>query len=534
MRRLIPVVIILSLAACSKAAGHGSDSPVPAARSLSDSVAFTTVEFSVNNKISWITRRNTVFNPGDADNNFDVNSTHTILVSNLKNFRPVIENGMDKWGGNPDWRPDEITSGNPEGYWRTGFFRGRPVFVDPDGHVALLHGVNTVSPGVSANYSETIRKNYISKYSSRGAWSRDMASFLYRNALNFCTVGVKYADEFRDEFPLQDQEFFQKVVPQWSTSHVETLSFMRTFQWRFPTIHPGQKLGSDISRFALMFDPKFGEELDKFLATVASFFKDDKNLIGYYLDNELSFVYTGSNTDQVNYNPIDLKAWLRYQQTTDAAREASAYARRFMLERGVEPEPENVSDELQDAFLSDIADMYYRVVSSAVRSHDPNHLVMGSRLHGLPARTRRVVEACARYCDVLSYNYYSRWDPEPEYMAWLQRILGKKPFIISEFYVKDVNYEFDNSDGAGWIVRSQADRGRFYQNFCIRLMRGGCAGWQWFELMDKGEPGSSNKGLITADYDYEKYHACLYYVRQMNLNIYKVFDWLNPENINYQ
>jgi len=519
-------LLILPLLSCAR---DNAEKPVPVdpGKTFADSVSFVTVEFRTSNKSAWMTSRYAPYNEGDADNDFNVNSSNTALIDNLKWFGKTEKNEMDKWGGHKEWIPDEITSSNTAGFWRTGTFRGRPVMVDPDGHVAILHGVNTVSPGKSSNYSATAKANYLLKYSNAKAWGRDMASFVYANAINFYTGGMYYTDLYRDGFSESDEKYFQTYRGDWSPSHIETLSFMRTFQGRYSKIHPGQKLSTDISRFALLFDPSFDEELEKFLNTVTGYFKGEKNLIGYYLDNELAFLYEGSSIGEIQYNPIKLSLWLAYSETTDAAKAAKAYAVKFMTDRGLEPLEKNISKALQTEFLAAVTELYFSKLCSAVRRHDPDHLILGCRLHGLPSRTSTVVRLCAQYCDVLSKNYYSRWDPEEPYMAWIQKFLGKKPFIISEFYTKDDNYEFNNADGAGWIVHSQQDRGKFYQNFCIRLLRGGCAGWQWFELMDKGEEGSSNKGLITVDYNYEKYNDFLQLYSQMNLNVYKVFDWLN-------
>ena len=109
-----------------------------------------------------------------------------------------------------------------------------------------------------------------------------------------------------------------------------------------------------------------------------------------------------------------------------------------------------------------------------MRRYDAQHLILGTRLHDWSKYNKVVVEACARYCDVVSLNYYARWQPEPEFMANLSAWCGNKPFLVSEFYTKadDATYngqKYDNTEGGGWLVRTQKNRGEFYQNFCIRL-----------------------------------------------------------------
>ncbi len=91
-----------------------------------------------------------------------------------------------------------------------------------------------------------------------------------------------------------------------------------------------------------------------------------------------------------------------------------------------------------------------------------------------------------------------------------------------------------NTGGAGWIVRTQRDRGRFYQNFALGLLESKvCVGWHWFKYADndpadtKADPSNrdSNKGIVNARY--EPYPPLLDAMRQLNEHTYtgaKYFD----------
>jgi len=66
-----------------------------------------------------------------------------------------------------------------------------------------------------------------------------------------------------------------------------------------------------------------------------------------------------------------------------------------------------------------------------------------------------------------------------------------------------------NTTGAGWLVKTQRDRGWFYQNFALALLESRvCVGWHWFKYADndptdtKADPSNldSNKGIVSADY----------------------------------
>ncbi|MDP3209629.1 MAG: hypothetical protein Q8M65_10805, partial [Rhodoglobus sp.] len=81
--------------------------------------------------------------------------------------------------------------------------------------------------------------------------------------------------------------------------------------------------------------------------------------------------------------------------------------------------------------------------------------------------------------------------------------------LITEWYAKGMDSGMANTSGAGWTVKTQADRGRFYENFTLGLLEArGCVGWHWFKYGDndptdtKADPSNtdSNKGIVTNRY----------------------------------
>ena len=105
--------------------------------------------------------------------------------------------------------------------------------------------------------------------------------------------------------------------------------------------------------------------------------------------------------------------------------------------------------------------------------------------------------------------------------------------MISEFYTKaedatNDGVKYDNTEGGGWLVRSQKNRGEFHQNFCLRLLQQKkCIGWVHFEYNDgySQDNKASNKGIVSLDY--EPYSEYLDYMRQINLNIYPLIDYFD-------
>jgi len=74
-----------------------------------------------------------------------------------------------------------------------------------------------------------------------------------------------------------------------------------------------------------------------------------------------------------------------------------------------------------------------------------------------------VLRAAGRHVDVLSVNYYHAWTPAAEKLELWTRESGR-PVLVSEFYAKGADTGMENKNGAGWLVRTQQDRGRFYEN----------------------------------------------------------------------
>jgi hypothetical protein len=79
--------------------------------------------------------------------------------------------------------------------------------------------------------------------------------------------------------------------------------------------------------------------------------------------------------------------------------------------------------------LKEFAARYFRTIRAALKKYDPNHLYLGTRFAG---HTREEVEACAEFCDVISFNIYrQRLDPA----QWTVLDGIDKPAIIGEFHM---------------------------------------------------------------------------------------------------
>lgn len=79
-------------------------------------------------------------------------------------------------------------------------------------------------------------------------------------------------------------------------------------------------------------------------------------------------------------------------------------------------------------FYQQIIEQYYRIYHNSVKSIFPNHLYLGSRMHGDTNET--VLRAAEKYVDVISYNLYHR-----NLEDFTSRAKGlSKPLMPTEFH----------------------------------------------------------------------------------------------------
>lgn len=441
-----------------------------------------------------------------------VDSKQTITIDNMNWYSPAYDYSRTAWGGRIGMNCSEIVG--TEGFFRVTRCNGRSYLLDPDNGAVILHGIQHVRPGESDPH----RKAFSALYGTEENWSKKTGELIADNHFNY----ISYGSNRIEAFPSSMRENLLSPKTQ-KVAYAENLYLLRTFMWDMKA-NLGYTFEDDkYNRLVLLFEPTFADYIDKLAREKCALFAGDKHFIGYYLDNELPFASYENSIPRLG---IDLKHFL---SLPDRYKSARAYAEKFMADNHITVS--QITAEHQEKFRSAVADYYYKLTSETVRRYDAQHLILGTRLHDWSKYNKVVVEACARYCDVVSLNYYARWQPEPEFMANLSAWCGNKPFLVSEFYTKadDATYngqKYDNTEGGGWLVRTQKNRGEFYQNFCIRLLQQkNCVGWVHFEYNDgySSDGKATNKGIVSLEY--EPYEDYLKYVKQLNLDVYSLIDY---------
>lgn len=377
----------------------------------------------------------------------------------------------------PDPKPNRFGGESKPLLAATGFFRaeeldGRWWLIDPEGGRFICRGVNTVAPVPSAGGCRAAEE----RFGTEADWAR--ATTVWLREAGFNAVGAWSDDRLREvEQPLPSTRI-------WNFMSAYGKRRGGTFAEPGHTGYPGG--------CPFVFDPEFPAFCDEHARQLAAV-KDDPWLIGHFTDNELpwkrSLLEAYLALGPSDHGHRAARGWL-------AARQPAGF------------DPQAITEQDRADFLEFAIDRYLGTVTAAIRNHDPNHLVLGMRLHGSALRLPEVWRACGRHCDVVSVNYYHAWTPNPERMAMWVAEAGR-PFLVTEFYAKGADSGLGNSSGAGWLVKTQDDRGRFYQNFALGLLADpGCVGWQWHRYADndaaaEGADASnldSNKGLVSNRY----------------------------------
>lgn len=405
--------------------------------------------------------------------------------------RPAKQN---KYGGRKDMKLE------PTGFFHVRKIDGRWWGVDPEGCLFIHVAINSINTGKSLRN----QKAFDEKFRTKEKWINETNKILHN-------YGFNGAGSWSDTETIISSGR-QSVTPLAYTININFMSGYGkerggTFTLPGHTGYPNNTI--------FVFDENFAQYCDKVAKQLVQF-KNDPNLFGYFSDNELPFRLK------------TLDGYLSLENNSDSGYLA---AKGWLSDQGINEE--DITDENRSVFLAYVADRYFKIVSAAIRKYDPNHLFLGPRLYSSEKNNERFMKTAGKYVDVLSCNYYGRWTPVPEeinnWTSW-----SGKPFIITEWYVKGEDSGLPNQSGAGWIVKTQTDRGLFYQNYTLALLESGnCVGWNWFKYQDndptlQGAELSNidaNKGIVN-NY-YEEYKPLLNLMSEINKQVYDLADYFN-------
>jgi hypothetical protein len=353
----------------------------------------------------------------------------------------------------------------------TGFFQvaevgNRWLLITPDGKPFYSVGVNHVTANNNTDretgicpYCETVD----SMHESREAWAEATSERL--QSWGFNTIGA-----------WSDDELFAPLMP----------------YTKLLTIGGGQP-----DWFAPEFEAHARAVAERQVAPL----KDDPNLVGWFLDNELKW---GKDWRSIN---TMLDEYMLLEEASPGRQMAERY------------------EGDHEGFLLELATQYFRVATEAIREVDPNHLILGSRPSSL-SMPPQVPQAATPYLDVFSVNFYptteglfealdQNWGPLVPIESWLHAYydLSGLPLMLTEFSFRSSESDLPNSYPPIYLTfDTQAERAAAYDQYVQSCFDAPyVVGQHWFEHVDQPVGGrfdgeDNNFGLVTVqDEPYQKF-----------------------------
>lgn len=402
-------------------------------------------------------------------------TNRTKLVSMIPGYNQV-EDGIDDFTRYGTYKHLKTDS--------TGFFYSRKIdgrwwMVDPDGYAGINMAVTSFSSSnIQNDYDITRRNGYNGTGNFLASESQTKSGYNTQNYANF--------------------------------SFTRRLNFFLTYKNVRKNYYETPSGVQGSLDHILVFDPQFETFCDDRAKVNVTPFADERDLLGWFTDNEINF-----NQDQLRNLVKDL---LPGDPSRDSALVFAAS--KGLTEADCINYTSKVTEAIKQEFATLLAERYFRIVTESIRKYDKNHMILGSRFHGRPRSIQGVVNASHKYVDVTSVNFYDRFTPSEQITKDTWTV--DKPCIVGEFYIKDINQQNKSQSGAGWYVNSQAHRGFFYQNTCLELLQSkNYIGWHYFRYKDDDD--GSNKGMVSNAL--VEYVDMTRYMEELNKQVYRLCDF---------
>ncbi len=276
------------------------------------------------------------------------------------------------------------------------------------------------------------------------------------------------------------------------------------------------------------FDPGLREVMRKTLQTEWKDAINDPWCLGFFVDNELNWGDTCYLAASTLASPADQPAKRAFLEelkkkytTVENLNQAwsTHHASWDSLLTSTTP-PDQKKEAVRadlEAFNRTLLDGYFRACRDSIQEASPQHLYLGCRFAG--SANRMVMEAAAKYADVISINRYSATVDDLRLPEGLDR-----PIVIGEFSMGATDRGMFHP---GWQARpNQAGRAQGYCEYVGSALRNpAIIGTHWFQFFDQPTTGrfcgeNMNFGLVDIcdTPHWEVINAC----RQMGAAMYQI------------
>lgn len=427
----------------------------------------------------------------------------------------------------------------------TGFFAiqrlgDRVVMTTPEGNLYFSLAVNGIT--AQETYTRVTGREhkfeYVPPYASeyRQAWlGKDNFSFYVAN--KYRKTGV---------FPTEHAIYMEAVerLHKWGFNGVGAYSPEKYGEeGKFPYVRMLPLSSMDWAKLEGIqifdiFAPDAEAKIDDSFSKLLPKHKDDRMLIGYFIDNEYDYHKFYRQVPKLKASKAAIKGklveTLREKYGTIEAFNAAWKTDFPSFEAMRENELPLLTSQAwrdMDAFFAYYLETFYRTVAQTFRKYDPNHLLLGTRWITTTFHDDKIrgmlAEVEGRYVDVISINYYT-YKLELDLLQDVYEKSGGRPLLMSEFGYGTAEQGLEPLMKNA--AMNQFQRGMRYRNYVEGVaVLPYVVGAHLFNYVDQaglgrywqGEWGERyNSGLVNvADRPYKDY---LKGIMDTNYDIYKV------------
>ncbi|WP_157726572.1 beta-galactosidase [Thalassotalea crassostreae] len=426
-----------------------------------------------------------------------------------------------KYGG---WLkgPKQTATGN----FYTKQVDGKWWFVDPEGYLFWSHGVTGVG-FKGANTRVQGREHYfkdlpnINGYYKKFYSSHGPLRFDYTMANLYRKYGSNWKQISIDRNHQRLKSWGMNTYGNWSTA--EDYSEEKT-----PfTVAVNYKTRMLEEKFPDPWDKDFANNIRRSLVDKKKNGKADSPFnIGFFVDNELHFFQSWSYAKIITSSPKDqpakqffvshLQDKYKTIEQLNIAWKTSFQSFEELLANRKELNKDTVGED-GEWFYQQMVEQYYRICRESVKSVFPNHLYLGSRVHG--DTNAVVLRAAEKYADVISYNLYRR-----NLRDFTSKAKGlTKPLMATEFHFGALDRGVFHT-GLQEVSNQQERAQHYYEYVRSALSNPLFVGTHWFQyraqaITGRGDGENYQIGLV--DITDTPYVETIKAVRKIGYSLYE-------------
>jgi agarase len=298
-------------------------------------------------------------------------------------------------------------------------------------------------------------------------------------------------------------------------ARVKSYGFKGLGAWSHPVFHKTDvPMTRDLNVWSWMhgnarrfYSHEFGALAEQAIRTQVEPLRDNRSLVGYFIDNELDWgdaasgpgVYfdflPANDPNRTEVVRVIKSVWATLDQFNQDWKLKVKDWKELDTWNALPRAPQQSYARLFSAWLGHLAEDYFRLTTTLIHKYDQNHLILGVRFKGWAMR--EVVQASRGYTDVVSLNYYpadAKLDPE---MFRMMHEVSGQPIMLSEYSFHALDGRSGNRNTVGFYaqVLDQQARADGYRLMTTRLARVPyIVGADWFQWNDEPPSGRANDG----------------------------------------